>query len=231
MISLFHQVFRSTKVVLPVIHVDDEGQALRNARNASDCGADGIFLSNHDLPWIELLEIHQTVQDHYPDWWIGVNCLDLSPEEVFGKMAVSVAGVWTDNAKILENMDEQPFAEKIMEVKRKSGWKSLYFGGVAFKYQRHVTKLRDAAMIATRYMDVITTSGPATGKPAPIEKIRIMKEAIGDFPVAIASGITPENVTDYLLYAYCLLVATGISLNFIELEEKLLLEVVRKVRQ
>lgn len=67
-------------------------------------------------------------------------------------------------------------------------------------------------------MDVVTTSGPGTGKAAAVEKIRTMKEALGDFPLAIASGITPENVSDYLPYADCFLVATGISRNFEQLD-------------
>ena len=45
-----------------------------------------------------------------------------------------------------------------------------------------------------------------------------MKEAVGDFPLAIASGITPENVADYLDVADCFLVATGISRSFTELD-------------
>nr|NIN71503.1 hypothetical protein [Gemmatimonadota bacterium]NIO31186.1 hypothetical protein [Gemmatimonadota bacterium] len=42
--------------------------------------------------------------------------------------------------------------------------------------------------------------------------------AVGGFPLAIASGITPENVGDYLDVADCFLVATGISSSFTELD-------------
>jgi predicted TIM-barrel enzyme len=66
-------------------------------------------------------------------------------------------------------------------------------------------------------MDVVTTSGPGTGQAAHVEKIRTMKAALGDFPLAIASGITPENVKDYLPFSDCYLVATGISDSFEEL--------------
>ena len=47
-----------------------------------------------------------------------------------------------------------------------SGWKGLYFGGVAFKAQRLVADelVGKAAAIATRYMDVVTSSGRATGE-------------------------------------------------------------------
>ena len=45
-----------------------------------------------------------------------------------------------------------------------------------------------------------------------------MKHAIGDSPLAIASGITLENVSQYLPIADCFLVATGISESFFELD-------------
>ncbi len=44
-----------------------------------------------------------------------------------------------------------------------------------------------------------------------------MKEAIGDHPLAIASGMTLENIGGYLL-ADCFLVSTGVSRSFFELD-------------
>ena len=58
----------------------------------------------------------------------------------------------------------------------------------------------------------------------------MMKQAIGDFPLAIASGITPENVKDYLEVADCFLVATGISNSFSELSPVRVRELVRNIR-
>ncbi|MBI3987468.1 MAG: adenine phosphoribosyltransferase [Lentisphaerae bacterium] len=226
----YRDVFANQHVVLPVIHVESLEQALRNVRIAHDAGADGVFLINHGSSSSDLLAVHEEVWKEYPDWWVGVNCLDLNPSEVFARVSEHVAGVWADNAMIDENREDQFGAKAILEAKQKSGWKGLYFGGVAFKYQRQVNKLRPAARIASRYMDVVTTSGPGTGKAADVEKIRDMKNAIGDFPMAIASGITPENVVDYLDIADGFLVATGISSNFTELDAGRVKALVRAVR-
>ncbi len=78
--------------------------------------------------------------------------------------------------------------------------------------------MESACQIAARYMDVVTTSGPGTGESVDIDKIARMKKALGDTPLAIASGITPENVPDYLPHADSFLVATGISSSFEELD-------------
>jgi hypothetical protein len=118
-------------------------------------------------------------------------------------------------------LDDQTSTDIIRDRRKASGWQGLYFGGVAFKYQRPVHDLARAAGLASKYMDVITTSGPGTGQASSRAKIRAMKEALGDFPLAIASGITPANVHDYLDVADCFLVATGISKSFTELDSTL----------
>lgn len=41
-----------------------------------------------------------------------------------------------------------------------------------------------------------------------------MREAVDEHRLAVASGVTPENVQDYLPYVDDFLVATGISKNF-----------------
>jgi len=60
-------------------------------------------------------------------------------------------------------------------------------------------------------MDVVTTSGVATGHSADLEKINTFRRACGDSPLAVASGITPENVKQYIPMVDAVLVATGIN--------------------
>ncbi|MGD2078552.1 MAG: BtpA/SgcQ family protein [Chloroflexota bacterium] len=224
------RVFGRLPVVLPVIHVESLDQALGNAHIAHQAGCAGVFLISHAGSHTRLLTIHKAIHARFPDWWIGVNCLDLSPWQVFDVVDGSVAGVWVDNAGIDERVAVQEAAERTAEARAKSGWPGLYFGGVAFKYQRPVTDLAKAAILATQYMDVVTTSGVGTGQAAQLDKIRTMKEAIGDFPLAIASGISPENVGDYLAIADCFLVATGINRSWSEVDPQLLKRLMSAVR-
>jgi hypothetical protein len=213
----FRTVFPQGHVVLPVIHVSSESQAQRNAEIAFGAGAQGAFLINHSMGSAELLAIHGRVVQAFPGWWLGVNCLDLNPVDVVRRVSPQVAGIWTDNAMIRESEERQPEADEVLAAIRETGWPGLYFGGVAFKYQRLVDDLGAAARIAGQYMDVVTTSGAGTGQAAHLEKISAMKAALGDLPLAIASGITPENVRDYLPISDCYLVATGIGDSFEEL--------------
>lgn len=228
-INKFKSVFKRKHVVLPVIHVKD-GQAMENAKIAFGCGADGIFLINHDISPSTLMEIYKEVRKGHKKEWIGINCLGLPVELVFSELPFDVSGVWSDNAGI--DLGANECAKDVLKIKAEIGWEGLYFGGVAFKYQNKVPfpKLRLVAEVSKGFMDVVTTSGPKTGAPPEIMKIKIMKETLSkDFPLAIASGITSENVGEFLPYADCFLVATSISKDFYNLDSEKLKALIRAV--
>ncbi len=68
-------------------------------------------------------------------------------------------------------------------------------------------------------MDVVTTSGEGTGIAADIKKIETMWDALNDdAALAIASGVTSENVSNYP-WPNAFLVNTGISDSETELNE------------
>ncbi len=223
--SQYRTVFPKRHTLIVVVHVVDREQALRNVQVAQAEGADGVFLINHRTNHLHLLSCFQYIRERCPDFWIGLNCLDLDRYTALKVLPTDAQGLWTDNAQIdLEQLNPQyeadSFATRFIEL----GKKALYFGGVAFKYQRTSKDPAKEARLAVPYVDVITTSGDGTGIAADLSKIQSMKEAIGDHPLAIASGITPENVKDYLPHTDCFLVATGVSFSDTELNP-------RKVRE
>ncbi|MFO0881350.1 MAG: hypothetical protein U0840_28960 [Gemmataceae bacterium] len=224
-------VFTNRHVILPIVHVTDADQARRNLAVARDGGADGAFLISHGhLSDEELLDLYLDLRIHLQGFWIGINCLGLNLEEMFRRAGSQVAGVWADDAMIDEASTDQPAAQRVLEVQQTAGWQGLYFGGVAFKYQRSVADLGIAARSAAPFMDVVTTSGPGTGQAALPSKVRKMKEALGSHPLGLASGVTPENVTDYLPWVDCFLVSTGISYTMDEFDPARVRDLVQIVR-
>jgi hypothetical protein len=218
----FHKVFKATgPVVLPVVHVLDSAQAIGNAGCAIAAGAAGVFLINHDFPPPQFMPIIRDVRARYPSLWIGVNFLAVTGRDAFpvlGALAregCEVDAYWADDARIDEHapMNAQLEAKAIDAVRRDSGWSGLYFGGTCFKKQREVAPEHYAAAAerARACMDVVTTSGVATAHAPDLAKIDVFRKAIGDAPLALASGITPDNASLFAHHVDCFMVATGIN--------------------
>jgi len=205
--ATYGEVF-TRKAFLPVIHVQEEYLARRSVNIARENGADGVFLINHSISSDKLHGIYGLVRRDHPDWWIGMNCLDMSAEVSLATAPEDLSAVWSDGITTPSWYRELRYAQK--------GWTGLYFGGVAFKYRPSVKEqcLALVALSATECTDVITTSGEETGLPPSVKKIRIMRDAIGDFPLAIASGISAENVGQFLPYVDTFLVASSIAESF-----------------
>jgi predicted TIM-barrel enzyme len=219
--SEFHQLFGTPRpVILPVIHVLDKVQTSDNIEILIDLGIPGCFLINHDFSIEFFLPIIRSIRSTYPDFWIGLNFLAVTGLRAFPiissleKEGFRIDAYWADDARIDERIDTQHEAEAIDKMRMKCGWQGIYFGGTAFKKQRLV-KPQDyeiAARIAGNHMDVVTTSGIATGNAAEVSKILRFRDAIPDIPIAIASGITFKNGQNYSMVD-CFMVATGININ------------------
>lgn len=225
-------ITRGRPLVTPVIHVTSPRQALENVSIAADVGADGVWLISHQGDDDALVPLADTVVAHHPGLMVGVNFLGSTSGQAVKTIAASgspaITGYWSDNAGIID--DEVEMAEADAAERRTSGWRGTYFGGVAFKYQRTPTDLEQTCRTATRFVDVVCTSGPGTGAAADVDKIAQIRDAIGDHPLAIASGITPDNVADYLDLVDVFMVATGISRSFDQLDTALTSELVRHVQ-
>lgn len=203
----------------PVIHVMSPRQAVENLAVALDAGADGVFLIGHSLDHRDLCRIFLRCRDSHPDAWIGINFLDLPPHLAMTHVVETKARVdalWTDFSGV-DDLHVHPLATRTWEIKTESGWMGQYFGGVAFKGQAHVHNLAQAALLASSFMDVITTSGPGTGVPPEPLKVETMKKA-ATCRLALASGVSLQNVHDYLLVVDAFLVASSISMDFHHLD-------------
>lgn len=237
----FHKLFKSPgPVVLPVIHVLDTARTLENVRVLAGEGAAGCFLINHDFGIEPFEPIICGVREAFPALWMGVNFLAVTGRDAFpvlGRLeqyGCMVDGYWADDARISERAQSQHEADVIDATRASSGWSGLYFGGTAFKKQREVdpSDYQQAAQNACAHMDVITTSGVATGKEADLSKIEAFRAGIGERPLALASGITPDNAPAYA-DVDCFMVATGINHdgNFYDIDPARLKRLMRTTRK
>lgn len=207
--------------VFPVVHINEVDIATRQAELALETGADGVYLIDHKTTsYVPTMAVFERIRASVPSAFVGLNFLNDTPLQAFeylgdfSSLSTNLArdlpeGLWVDdcNQNKIQVLD-------FREVRPDIAQRVKYAGGVAFKYTPTFTEdpQRAAAEAAKLkdFVDVVVTSGPGTGSPANPEKIIAMKEAIGDKPLAVASGVTPDNVGEFAA-ADQVFVATGIE--------------------
>lgn len=197
----------NVKKFFPVIHCADPyshngtQHVYQNIRIALENFADGIFLIGHGLRHTSMIGLYNLSRKLFPDFWIGINFLDVSRESEFERIIKSCPGLnalWTDGMPNIR-LDIDPQIE--------------VFGGVAFKYlnpNQSGDELVLACNKAKKIVDVVTTSGNATGFPPDIKKLEKIRNCIKQMPLALASGVTEDNVLAFLPTVDYFLVASSI---------------------
>jgi uncharacterized protein len=229
----YWEIFTS-RAFLAVILAFSKEQAHRNARTAFDNGADGIFLMNRSIKPNELVRVYKYVRDRlrekkYPRGWIGLNMLGLDAYAAFLRLPEDANGMWVDDSGVTDTSVSISTEEFVKGRAKRPSWHGLYFGGVAFSDESDLKDPGAAARMAKPYMDVVVTSGANVGSAPDPGKIHEMKRALDDFPLAVAGGITDENVHLYLDWADCLIVGSGIRASVAELDPKLVRRLADKI--
>ena len=194
--------------IYPVVHINSLKQGVEQAELALNCGADGVYLIDHHQNQQEdIISVFNALTDNNPNTYIGVNYL-YEPSALHTLKLLQQA-VKAEQMRRLPNAlwadDVSDYINETLEY-RKSDLalsKVRYLGGIAFKYTESYTDNHLIAAAEVRllgkYVDVVTTSGPGTGKPPSPHKIAAMKQE-ADFlgkPLAVASGVSAENLSDY----------------------------------
>lgn len=235
-----------------------EEHALREAKTLEENGVDGLIVENMwDLPYYsgwrrippEEIAAHAVIARHVvrnTSIPVGITVIHnggraaLGIAKAAGAKFVRVclyvgAAVWDTgefdhgNAADLARIRKALYAEDIkffVDVVKKH---SVVFPGIT---------LETHAIWADFYLaDAVIVTGRMTGEPpAPVE-VRRVKEIVGDTPVLVGSGLTPDNAEKLLAYADGAIVGTyfkvnGLTQNPVDPERvRKLMEVVRRIRR
>jgi hypothetical protein len=200
--------------VWPVIHVLSPALALRAAELAAKCECAGVFLISMDGYDQRLDPIAAEIRTHIPALAIGINYLTLPADRALHRsLEHGYQATWTDDAELHSSGAGALTRQCERSLKDHAG--HLFFGAVGFKGQRYEPDPAAAARQALAHGMIPTTSGLATGVAPAAEKLTSIRSAIGpEAPLAVASGITPENVHELGRSVSHILVSTGISSDF-----------------
>lgn len=196
------------KIVYPVIHFKDNDTTIKEARLAYECGADGVFLISHIGNDLNLIPLANKIKKEIP-FKVGLNLLGMNVN--FTAKMVQENGldmVWGDSCGVSsigitsEGQQLTNFAKLNHQIE--------IFASVAFKYQRPEKEPVLAAINALNCGFIPTTSGSGTGYAPEVEKISSMSNGVNGL-LAVASGMTVENIDNFKTYLSHVLIATGVS--------------------
>lgn len=193
--------------VLPVIHHLNSITTISEAEIAFECGATGVFLISHNGEDMDLLPLAAAIKGRF-NKYVGVNLLRHSAAEALDYTAVfGLDAMWTDYPGVTSTgmTSEGAYLRTLSQNSNID-----VYASVAFKYQPIDENPPQAATLAQGAGWIPTTSGAGTGQAPNVDKIKAMSEATEGW-LAIASGMSPENVANYAPYLSHILVSTGVS--------------------
>lgn len=197
--------------IYPVIHYLDQKTAQEEAAKAVDHGASGLFMISHLSNDAELLAVAADIQRGYPTFSVGINLLSTHPQQAAAfARKFHFPMLWCDDAGVDSDGLTELGASIATQMETGSDRHFDVFAGVAFKYRPFEPNPALAASKAASAGFIPTTSGSGTGSAPELQKIMDMSAATHGV-LAVASGMTPENIGMYAPYLSHVLVATGIA--------------------
>tara|TARA_B100000929_G_scaffold37767_1_gene26952 strand:+ start:5379 stop:6053 length:675 start_codon:yes stop_codon:yes gene_type:complete len=221
----------SNPMVIPVIHYHDDDQAMRNAQIVADAGCKAVMLIEMQGNDPVMVSCAKRVKEANPDLLVGVNCLSASASFA---LAMSIKQgfdmTWTDKQVTHSSLEDGHIEAEHIGGLLETSPAHLFFAGVAFKHQPYEPRPNIAARRAVEKRMIPTTSGIATGVSADTSFIEALRSSLPEnAPLGIASGVTPENVSAYAPHVSHILVSTGISSSFHELDQARLEALMKRV--
>ena len=203
--------------IYPVIHYKDDETTLSEATIAYKAGADGIFLISHLGSNERLIPLAVKIKKLL-GFKVGLNFL--GDDAIYTAKIIKdnkLDMVWSDYCGVsslglsFEGFELQAWASQNKQID--------VFASVAFKYQADEPNPLLAAQLAQSAGFIPTTSGSGTGQAPTVDKISSMYKATSGL-LAVASGMTPDNISEFKPYLSHVLVSTGISKDEYHFDEE-----------
>lgn len=196
----FLEIFKNEKPVFAMIHLkgnsDEEivARAKKEIAMYREGGVDAIIVENYYGNYEHMVMVLDYLQKEVTDVIYGVNCLNVDPMGFYLAKKYGASFVQLDSvAGHLVQRDESAF-KAFMDLNR-SDYDGYVIGGVRFKYQPYLSNrpLSEDLKIGMSNCDAIVVTQDATGQETSMDKVNEFRSIIGNFPLVIGAGMTPEN--------------------------------------
>lgn len=204
----FLSIFSDPKPVMGMLHLkgSTESEVLERAneeaRVMTDNGVDAVIVENYYGTPEHVRAVLEDFQRNRVPFLYGVNLLD--DDEANFQAATRYGASFLQLDSVAGHLTPE---EDLIFGQRLDQWRNEYpgcvIGGVRFKYQPYLSgrPLEEDLAIGTSRCDAIAVTGLGTGMPTELSKIKEFRDIVGDFPLLVTAGVTPESCPAQLVLA------------------------------
>ena len=179
MAQTFLEIFANKKPILAMLHLKgaDDAEVMERLKREVDLyvegGVDAVIVENY----------------------YGVNCLGCDAMGFELAMRYEAAFVQVDSVVGHVQAEVEDVWQAFFDLYRER-YNGKLLGGVRFKYQPVLSKnsVEEDLAIGKGRCDAVCVTQDQTGQETSLSKITQFQKALGDFPLIVGAGVTPENM-------------------------------------
>lgn len=204
----FLSIFHVNKPLIGMLHLkgtsheDSFDRFKRELDIYIENGMDCVIVEDYFGTYIDMVNALEYIAKQDLPIPYGVNCLNMD------QMGFTLAEKYDADFVQLDSVvghikprDEDSLAAFFKQ--KKDEYSGYILGGVRFKYQPVLSAHSESydLKVAEERADAICVTGVATGSETPIKKVQRFRKTLGDFPLIVGAGLTPNNLAEEFDYA------------------------------
>ncbi len=196
----FLSIFNESKPIMAMLHLKGETQHEIDERMKREVdlyvqgGVDAVIVEDYFGTYDDMRRALDYVSSQNLPIPFGINCLNVDAMGFELGMEFGAAFIQLDSVVgHVKPRDERSIAAFLAMYRKRYDGKVL--GGVRFKYQPMLSEnsVEEDLVIAKDRCDAVCVTQDATGQETSMEKIEQFRAALGDYPLIVGAGVTPEN--------------------------------------
>lgn len=204
----FLNLFHNKKPIIGMLHLkgsDDQDIFERFKKEVEiyeSAGIDAVIAETYYGTYHNLVEALEYLQRSNIKIPYGVNCLNVDHMGFYLAKKYQATFIQVDSVVGHVKPRDEETLQAFFDLERED-YDGYLLGGVRFKYQPMLSEntLEEDLKIAKKRCDGICVTQDKTGQETSLEKIKEFRKYLGDFPLIVAAGATPENIKESLKIA------------------------------
>lgn len=196
----FLSLFKNEKPIFAMLHLkgDTQEETFERAKEEikiyAENGVDAVIVENYYGNYYDMERVLQYLEESDLNIVYGVNCLNVDAMGFDLAKRFHASFVQLDSVAGHLQLRDDPGFEAFIKKMREE-YDGYILGGVRFKYQPYLSgrSLEEDLTIGMTRCDAIVVTQDATGQETSMDKINEFRSIMGDFPLVVGAGLTPDS--------------------------------------